>query len=88
MSHDHLDLAKRELEQHGIVPIVTQTKSSLCIEWVTSGRRQRVYASLTPLDVNAVHQVRRDIRRRLRAANVTVWKPFASVQTEHGRREK
>jgi hypothetical protein len=64
---DHLDLALRELELHGIRPRVSKTNGShIRVTWTFNGRRQFVIASATPGTSFARLMIRNDVRRLLR----------------------
>jgi hypothetical protein len=68
---DHLDLARRELAQHGIVPHVSTTNGShLRMEWTFNGQRLFVFASESPSDWRVARKVRADVRRLLRKAGL------------------
>jgi hypothetical protein len=67
MRHAYLELARRELAQHGITPTVSRTNGDhLRIEWHASGVRQVVIVSSTPGDRRTAVMARSDVRRLLR----------------------
>jgi hypothetical protein len=68
---EHLDLAKRELAQHGIVPHVTTTNGNhLRLTWCVNGKPQFVLVSNTPSKNYAADMIRADVRRLLRKAGL------------------
>jgi hypothetical protein len=68
---EHLDLAKRELAQHGIVPTVTHTNGDhVRLNWIANGQRQVVFAGESPSTQSARYHTRAQVRRLLRQAGL------------------
>jgi hypothetical protein len=69
--HDHLDLAMRKLEQHGIKPRLSTTNGShIKLEWSVNGRQQFTITGATPSDRFVRFRVLTDVRRQLQQAGV------------------
>lgn len=68
--NEHLDLAIDELEKHGLSGEVSERGKHLELAWITPQGRRFVIAPKTPSDWRGGMNLRRDVRKLLRADNM------------------
>jgi hypothetical protein len=68
-----LDVIRRELKAHGVTPTIERTSKHVDVRWQIPGKQPRVYTtSSTPSDWRTRMNARAEVRRMLRADNVTL----------------